>query len=118
VTSCVGEYRAAATRRAQGRGRGPADPRHLRLQGPAGAGSHRVPALSVPARGGGAEETYLEVAAGVTLIILTGRYFELAAGDEFVVRPGAGLVEDGQNGIAQVQRLADRVSAVSVPVGS
>jgi Cu+-exporting ATPase len=167
-------------------------------------------------RGGGQHEIYLEVAAGVTVFILAGRYFEarakrrsgaalkalfelgakdvavlregvevrvpidqLAVGDRFVVRPGekvatdgivdvgtsaidaslltgesvpvevgpgddvtgatvnaggrlvvratrvgadtalsqiARLVTDAQNGKAPVQRLADRVSAVFVPV--
>ncbi|MFA5883615.1 MAG: heavy metal translocating P-type ATPase [Acidimicrobiia bacterium] len=167
-------------------------------------------------RGGGADEIYLEVASGVTVLILAGRYFEarakrrsgaalrallelgakdvavlrdghevrvpvgdLAVGERFVVRPGekvatdgvveegssaidaslltgesvpievgprdpvagatvnaggrlvvrathvgadtalaqiARLVADAQNGKAPVQRLADRVSAVFVPV--
>jgi len=167
-------------------------------------------------RGGGQHEIYLEVAAGVTVFILAGRYFEarakrrsgaalrallelgakdvallrdgvevqvpidqLAVGDRFAVRPGEkiatdGIVEDGtsaidaslltgesvpvevgpgddvagatvnaggrlvvratrvgsdtalaqigrlvadaQNGKAPVQRLADRVSAVFVPI--
>ncbi|MEV1289539.1 heavy metal translocating P-type ATPase [Micromonospora sp. NPDC049679] len=170
----------------------------------------------IPARGSGAEEIYLEVAAAVTMFILAGRYVEarakrrsgaalrallelgakevavlrggiealipvdqLAVGDEFVVRPGekiatdgtvvhgtsavdagmltgesvpvevgpgddvvgatvnaggrlivratrvgaetqlsqmARLVEEAQHGKAAVQRLADRVSAVFVPV--
>jgi P-type Cu+ transporter len=169
-----------------------------------------------PERGMGASQIYLEVAAGVTVFILAGRYFEarakrrsgaalrallelgakdaavlrdgtevripiedLAVGDRFVVRPGekvatdgvveegtsaidaslltgesvpvevargdevvgatvnaggrlvvratrvgadtalaqiARLVEDAQTGKAPVQRLADRVSAVFVPV--
>ena len=170
----------------------------------------------VPSRGSGAEEIYLEVASGVTVFLLAGRYAEarakrrsgaalraliqlgakdvavlrdgteqripvdqLVAGDTFVVRPGekvatdgtvvsgrsavdasmvtgesvpvdvgpgdsvvgatlnaggrlvvrathvgndtqlaqmARLVEDAQNGKAAAQRLADRVSAVFVPV--
>ncbi len=170
----------------------------------------------IPSRGSGADDIYLEVAAGVTLFILVGRLLEarakrnsgaalrallelgakdvavlrdgsevripigqLAVGDEFVVRPGekiatdgavvsgtsavdasmltgesvpvevgpgdavagatvnaggrlviratrigadtalaqmARLVADAQNGKAAVQRLADRVSAVFVPV--
>ena len=169
-----------------------------------------------PERGMGSGQIYLEVAAGVTVFILAGRYFEarakrtsgaalrallelgakdvavlrdglevripieqLAVGDRFVVRPGekvatdgvvedgisaidaslltgeavpvevhpgdtvagatinaagrlvvratrvgsdtalaqiARLVEDAQTGKAQVQRLADRVSAIFVPI--
>ena len=169
-----------------------------------------------PERGMGASQIYLEVAAGVTVFILAGRYFEarakrrsgaalrallelgakevavlrdgaeilvpieqLSEGDQFVVRPGekiatdgvieegvsainaamltgeavpvevgpgdrvtgatvnvsgrivvratrvgsdtalaqiARLVQDAQTGKAQIQRLADRVSAVFVPV--
>jgi Cu+-exporting ATPase len=193
--------------------------------GDAGANGMRMPFTLVPSRGwgangAGANEIYLEVAAGVTVFILAGRYFEarakrrsgaalrallelgakdvavlrdgpagevevrvpveqLAVGDRFVVRPGekiatdgvvvagtsavdasmltgeslpvevgvgdavvgatvnaggrlvvratrvgsdtqlaqmARLVEDAQNGKAPVQRLADRVSAVFVPV--
>lgn len=188
--------------------------------GDAGEPGMRMPFTLVPSQGAGANEIYLEVAAGVTVFILAGRYFEarakrrsgaalrallelgakdvavlregpagdvevrvpveqLAAGDRFVVRPGekiatdgvvvagtsavdasmltgeslpvevgvgdavvgatvnaggrlvvratrvgsdtqlaqmARLVEDAQNGKAPVQRLADRVSAVFVPV--
>lgn len=184
--------------------------------GSAGEPGMTMPFTLIPSRGGGAEEIYLEVAAGVTTFILAGRYFEarakrrsgaalrallelgakdvavlrdgmetripaeqLKVGDEFVVRPGekiatdgvvvtgssavdasmltgesvpvevgsgdavvgatvnaggrlvvratrvgsdtqlaqmARLVEDAQNGKAAVQRLADQVSGVFVPV--
>ncbi|MET7283414.1 heavy metal translocating P-type ATPase [Kribbella sp. NPDC005582] len=184
--------------------------------GSAGEPGMKMPFTLIPSRGGGAEEIYLEVAAGVTTFILAGRYFEarakrrsgaalrallelgakdvavlrngvetripaeqLAVGDEFVVRPGekiatdgvvvtgssavdasmltgesvpvevgagdavvgatvnaggrlvvratrvggdtqlaqmARLVEDAQNGKAAVQRLADQVSGVFVPI--
>ncbi len=184
--------------------------------GGAGEPGMSMPFTLVPTRGSGVEEIYLEVASGVTLFLLLGRYLEararrrsgaalrallsmgakdvgvlrdgtevrlpvaeLQVGDEFVVRPGekiatdgevaqgtsavdasmltgesvpvevrpgdvvvgatvnvggrlvvratrvgadtqlaqmARLVEDAQNGKAQVQRLADRVSGVFVPV--
>jgi Cu+-exporting ATPase len=184
--------------------------------GGAGAQGMTMPFTLVPARGSGAEEIYLEVASGVTLFILAGRFLEarakrrsgaalrallelgakdvavlrdgvevrvpvgdLQVGDDFVIRPGekiatdaivvagtsavdnsmltgesvpvevapgdavvgatvnaggrlvaratrvgadtqlaqmARLVEAAQNGKASVQRLADRVSAVFVPI--
>jgi P-type Cu+ transporter len=184
--------------------------------GTAGVPGMRHPFSFAIERGDGAGNIYLEVAAGVTVFILAGRYFEarakrrsgaalrallelgakdvavlrngqevrigvdqLAVGDEFVVRPGekiatdgvvtdgtsavdasmltgepvpvevgignavvgatvnaggrmvvratrvgsdtqlaqmARLVEDAQTGKAAVQRLADRISAVFVPV--
>jgi Cu+-exporting ATPase len=186
------------------------------LAGDAGRIGMEMPFSLVPVRGSGADEIYLEVATGVTLFLLVGRYLEararrrsgaalrallsmgakdvavlrdgrevrvavtaLAVGDEFVVRPGekvatdgtvvsgtsavdasmltgepvpvevgpgddvvgatvnaggrlvvratrvggdtqlaqlARLVEAAQDGKAEVQRLADRVSAVFVPV--
>ena len=184
--------------------------------GGAGETGMTMPFTLLPARGSGSDEIYLEVASGVTVFLLAGRYAEarakrqsgaalrallelgakdvavlrgdkevripveqLAPGDEFVVRPGekvatdgtvvsgssavdasmltgesvpvdvgpgdtvvgatvnaggrivvratrvgndtqlaqmARLVEDAQNGKAAVQRLADRVSGVFVPV--
>jgi Cu+-exporting ATPase len=184
--------------------------------GGAGEIGMTMPFTLSASRGSGADEIYLEVASGVTLFILAGRYFEarakrrsgaalralmslgakdvallrdgvetrvaisdLAVGDEFVVRPGekvatdgvvvsgtsaidaslltgesvpvevgvgdtvvgatvnaggrlvvratrvgsdtqlaqmARLVEDAQNGKAAVQRLADRISGVFVPI--
>jgi Cu+-exporting ATPase len=184
--------------------------------GDAGQLSMRHPFSVTPERGMGSSEIYLEVAAGVTVFILAGRFFEarakrrsgaalkallelgakdvavlrngaetlipieqLVVGDRFVVRPGEkiatdGVVEDGssaidaslltgepvpvevapgdpvtgatvnaggrlivratrvgadtalaqigrmveeaQTGKAEVQRLADRVSAIFVPV--
>ncbi|MEI8409639.1 MULTISPECIES: heavy metal translocating P-type ATPase [unclassified Kribbella] len=184
--------------------------------GGAGEPGMKMPFTLIPSRGSGAEEIYLEVAAGVTTFILAGRYFEarakrrsgaalrallelgakdvavlrngsevripadqLVVGDQFVVRPGekvatdgvivtgssavdasmltgesvpvevgegdavvgatvnaggrlvvratrvgsdtqlaqmARLVEDAQNGKAAVQRLADKVSGIFVPI--
>ena len=184
--------------------------------GGAGEPGMEMPFTLVPSRGSGADEIYLEVASGVTLFLLTGRWLEarakrssgaalhallamgakdvavlrggaetrvpvekLVVGDDFVVRPGeklatdgvvvdgtsaidasmltgepvpvevgpgdavvgatvnaggrlvvratrvgsdtqlaqmARLVQDAQNGKAPVQRLADRISAVFVPV--
>jgi Cu+-exporting ATPase len=103
--------------------------------------------------GGAGDEPYLEVAAGVTTLILAGRYFEararrragaalrallelgakevavlrdgreqripvgrLAAGDRFVVRPGEKLASDGvvEEGSSAVD--ASMVTGESVPV--
>jgi P-type Cu+ transporter len=109
-------------------------------------------------RGGGEHEIYLEVAAGVTMFILAGRYFEarakrrssaalrallelgakdvavlregreerisideLAVGDHFVVRPGEkvatdGVVEDGASAI-DTSLLTGESVPVEVTVG-
>ncbi|HEY9334964.1 MAG TPA: cation transporter, partial [Kribbella sp.] len=47
--------------------------------GSAGEPGMKMPFTLIPSRGGGAEEIYLEVAAGVTTFILAGRYFEARA---------------------------------------
>ena len=49
------------------------------FRGGAGEPGMTMPFTLVPSRGSGAEEIYLEVAAGVTLFILAGRYFEARA---------------------------------------
>jgi len=105
------------------------------------------------ARGGGASNIYLEAAAGVTLFVLAGRYFEvrakrraggalrallqlgakdvavlrdgaevrvpverLAVGDRFVVRPGEKIATDGvvEDGASAVD--ASMLTGESVPV--
>jgi P-type Cu+ transporter len=103
--------------------------------------THPFALTSAPADGTGT--IYLEVAAGVTVLVLAGRYAEshakrrsgalralldLGAKDVAVLRDGAEarvpvelagmarLVERAQGGKAQAQRLADRVSGVCVPV--
>ena len=104
-------------------------------------------------RGGGADEIYLEVASGVTVLILAGRYFEvrakrrsgaalrallelgakdvavlrdgaevriavddLAVGDRFVVRPGEKVATDGivEAGTSAID--ASLLTGESVPV--
>jgi Cu+-exporting ATPase len=100
--------------------------------GGAGSPGTTMPFTLVPARGDGSQEIYLEVAAGVTVFILTGRFLEarakrrsgaalrallhlgakeatllrdgkqvripveaLQVGDEFVVHPGEKVATDG-----------------------
>jgi len=121
--------------------------------GDAGDPSMRMPFDLTIERGSGKHEIYLEVAAGLTVFILAGRYFEarakrrsgaalrallelgakdvavlrdgaevripieqLAAGDRFVVRPGEkvatdGVVEEGSSAID-----ASLLTGESVPV--
>jgi Cu+-exporting ATPase len=107
-------------------------------------------------RGGGEDEIYLEVAAGVTVFILAGRYFEarakrrsgaalqallelgakdvavlrdgvetrvpieaLAAGDRFVVRPGERVATDGvvEEGTSAIDTSLLTGESVPVEVG-
>ncbi|MEP6761994.1 MAG: heavy metal translocating P-type ATPase [Sporichthyaceae bacterium] len=100
--------------------------------GGAGSPGTTMPFMLVPARGDGSQEIYLEVAAGVTVFILTGRFLEarakrqsgaalrallhlgakeatllrdgtqlrvpieeLQVGDEFIVHPGEKVATDG-----------------------
>jgi Cu+-exporting ATPase len=70
-----------------------------------------MPFPLVPARGSGADEVYLEVAAGVTLFILVGRYLEARAKR----RSGAALRALLQLGAKDVAVLRDG-SEVRVPV--
>jgi P-type Cu+ transporter len=124
----------------------------------------------VPERGGGTDEIYLEVASGVTVFLLAGRYFEarakrragaalhallalgakdvsllgadgaeqrvpveqLAVGDRFVVRPGEkiatdGVVEEGASAVDESlltgesmpveKRAGDAVAGATVNAG-
>ncbi|HVC72870.1 MAG TPA: heavy metal translocating P-type ATPase, partial [Mycobacteriales bacterium] len=121
--------------------------------GGAGEPGMSMPFTLVPARGDGADEIYLEVATGVTLFLLVGRYLEARArrasgaamrallslgakdvavlrsdtevrvpvtalhvGDEFVVRPGEKVATDGEvvRGTSAVD--ASMLSGESVPV--
>jgi Cu+-exporting ATPase len=121
--------------------------------GEAGDPSMRMPFDLTLERGGGAHEIYLEVAAGVTVFILAGRYFEarakrrsgaalqallelgakdvavlrdgtevripieqLAVGDVFVVRPGEKIATDGvvEEGTSAID--ASLLTGESVPV--
>jgi Cu+-exporting ATPase len=121
--------------------------------GEAGDPSMRMPFDLTLERGGGAHEIYLEVAAGVTVFILAGRYFEarakrrsgaalqallelgakdvavvrdgtetripieqLAVGDVFVVRPGEKVATDGvvEEGTSAID--ASLLTGESVPV--
>ena len=120
--------------------------------GGAGEPGMRMPFRLLPSAGGG-PELYLEVASGVTTLILLGRFFEarakrrsgaalrallalgakdvavlrggtevripveqLAVGDRFVVRPGEKIATDGQveDGVSAVD--ASLLTGESVPV--
>jgi Cu+-exporting ATPase len=80
--------------------------------GGAGAQGMTMPFTLVPARGSGAEEIYLEVASGVTLFILAGRFLEARAKR----RSGAALRALLELGAKDVAVLRDGVE-VRVPVG-
>src|SRR3990170_1720611 len=79
--------------------------------GGAGEPGMKMPFTLVPARGGGAEEIYLEVASGVTLFLLTGRYLEARAKR----RSGAALSALLEMGAKDVALLRDGAE-VRVPV--
>ncbi|MBS1870846.1 MAG: copper-translocating P-type ATPase [Actinobacteria bacterium] len=138
--------------------------------GDAGMPGMRMSFALIPARGGGSDEIYLEVAAGVTVFILAGRYFEARAkrragaalrallelgakeatllaadgaeqrvpaeqlqpGDRFVVRPGEqiatdGVVEEGASAVDESlltgeavpveKRAGDAVAGATVNAG-
>jgi Cu+-exporting ATPase len=138
--------------------------------GDAGMTGMRMSFQLIPSRSGGADEIYLEVASGVTVFILLGRYFEarakrragaalrallelgakdvallaadgaerrvpveqLAVGDRFVVRPGEkiatdGVVEEGASAVDESlltgeslpveKRVGDAVAGATVNAG-
>ena len=124
--------------------------------GDAGMPSMRMPFELTIDRSGGADHIYLEVAAGVTVFILAGRYFEarakrrsgaaleallelgakdvavlrgttevripvaeLAVGDRFVVRPGEKIATDGtiEEGSSAVDTSLLTGESVPVEVG-
>ena len=138
--------------------------------GDAGMTGMRMRFELLPTRGGGTDEIYLEVAAGVSVFILAGRYFEarakrragaalhallelgakdvalleddgrerrvpaeqLAVGDRFVVRPGEkvatdGVIEEGASAVDESlltgesvpveKRVGDAVAGATVNAG-
>ena len=138
--------------------------------GDAGMTGMRMSFQLIPSRGGGSDEIYLEVASGVTVFILLGRYLEarakrragaalrallelgakdvallaadgaerrvpieqLAVGDRFVVRPGEkiatdGVVEEGASAVDESlltgesvpveKRVGDAVAGATVNAG-
>ncbi|HEX6937625.1 MAG TPA: cation transporter, partial [Actinomycetes bacterium] len=103
--------------------------------GGAGEPGMEMPFTLVPSRGSGADEIYLEVASGVTMFILAGRYFEarakrrsgaalralleLGAKDVAVLRDGAELripVEQLAVGDEFVVRPGEKVATDGVVV--
>ena len=85
--------------------------------GDAGRPGMKMPFTLIPSRGTGAEEIYLEVAAGVTTFILAGRYFEARAKR----RSGAALralLELGAKDVAVLRNGAEtRIPADQLVVG-
>ena len=80
--------------------------------GGAGEPGMSMPFTLVPSRGSGADEIYLEVASGVTLFLLLGRYLEARARR----RSGAALRALLSMGAKDVAVLRDG-SEVRIPVG-
>ncbi|MEU4603716.1 heavy metal translocating P-type ATPase [Kribbella sp. NPDC023972] len=85
--------------------------------GGAGEPGMKMPFTLIPSRGSGAEEIYLEVAAGVTTFILAGRYFEARAKR----RSGAALralLELGAKDVAVLRNGSEvRIPADQLVVG-
>jgi Cu+-exporting ATPase len=80
--------------------------------GNAGMPSMRMPFELIPQRGAGADDIYLEVAAGVTTLILLGRYFEARAKR----RAGAAIRALMELGAKDVAVLGDDGREARIPV--